>query len=293
MNEPTKSLKRLGIFGNPEKTGAGDLISEVILLAEKSGCEVILEVETSKLCDFVNKPTLSLQATAENSDLLLVLGGDGTMLGAARSLAGSTTPVLGVNTGGLGFLTALSGAQFAELWPSILNKEYRLEHRPLIEARGTGSGSNILQKAVNDFVIGGGAASRLIELEVSVNGEVMTHYRCDGLIIASPTGSTAYSLAAGGAIIAPEADVLSITPICPHTLSNRSVIVRMDAEVGVKVLTKKLEVYLTADGQVQHLMSQGDEVVISRAAESITFARLPNSTFFTTLRQKLNWRGQP
>lgn len=293
MNEAPKTLKRLGIFGNPEKTGAGDLIAEAVLLAEQSGCEVILEETTSTLCDFTGRSTLSLRATADHSDLLLVLGGDGTMLGAARSLAGCPTPLLGVNTGGLGFLTAIPGAQFTELWPGILQGLYRLEHRPLIGASGMGGGTEIRQKALNDFVISGGAASRLIELEVSVNGEVMTHYRCDGLIIASPTGSTAYSLAAGGAIIAPEADVLTLTPICPHTLSNRSVIVRMDAEVGVRVLTKKLEVYLTADGQVQHPMTQGDEVVISRAKESVTFARLPTSSFFTTLRQKLNWRGQP
>ena len=142
-------------------------------------------------------------------------------------------------------------------------------------------------------MISGGAASRLIELEVLVNGDVLTQYRCDGLIVSSPTGSTAYSLAAGGAIVSPSADVFMITPISPHTLSNRSVVVSMDSEIQVRVLSRRLDVFLTADGQVQMPLSLEDVVRIRRSTVSIRLVRLPQSTFFMTLRQKLNWRGQP
>jgi NAD+ kinase len=131
----------------------------------------------------------------------------------------------------------------------------------------------------------------LIDLEVAVNGEILTNYRCDGLIVSSPTGSTAYSLAAGGAVVSPSAPVLTITPICPHTLSNRSVIVGSESIVEVKVLSHKLEIFLTADGQVQLPLFTGTTVVVKKSSRTVRLVRLPGSSFFRTLRQKLNWSG--
>jgi NAD+ kinase len=206
-------------------------------------------------------------------------------------VTGSRTPILGVNIGGLGFLTAIPAGELSQMLPSILKGQFSLETRSLIECTGSASGQPISQTALNDFVISRGAASRLIELEVRVDDETLTRYRCDGLILSSPTGSTAYSLAAGGAVVTPSAEVLTITPICPHTLSNRSVIVSQRSNIEVKVLSPKLEVFLTADGQVQTPLVAGDRVQIKRSRHFIRLARLPGGSFFQTLRQKLNWSG--
>ena len=178
-------------------------------------------------------PARTIAALAAETDLILVFGGDGTMLRVAREVAGSETPILGINAGGLGFLTAVPSGQLAEALAQVWASQCYLETRPLIEASGTAHGQPLAFLALNDFVIGRGAASRMIELEVRVDGEVLTRYRCDGLIVSTPTGSTAYSLAAGGAVVCPNAEVFPLPPICPHTVSNRSVIVNLNASVHV------------------------------------------------------------
>lgn len=228
---------------------------------------------------------------AREVDLLLVFGGDGTMLSAARSVAGLPTPILGVNIGSLGFLTEIPSARVADELPAIWEGNFTIEERSLLEATGLVADDELFQVALNDFVVSRGATSRLIELEVQVNGEPLTHYRADGLIISSPTGSTAYSLAAGGAIVSPSAPVLTLTPICPHTLSNRSVIVNSDSVIEVKVRSQKLEIFLTADGQVQLPLFFGNKIQVRKSQKSVRLVRLPNSSFFQTLRQKLNWSG--
>jgi len=161
----------------------------------------------------------------------------------------------------------------------------------LIETSARSGSGMISQVALNDFVLSRGAASRLIELNVTVDGEILTRYRCDGLIVSSPTGSTAYSLAAGGAVVSPAAEVFAITPICPHTLSNRSVIVGLQSKIEVTVLSRKLEVFLTADGQEQTPLAFGDVVQIYRSRKSVRLVRLLGRSFFETLRKKLNWSG--
>jgi NAD+ kinase len=145
--------------------------------------------------------------------------------------------------------------------------------------------------ALNDFVFGRGSTSRLIELEVSVDAEIVTSYRCDGLIVSTPTGSTAYSLAAGGAIVTPTARVITLTPICPHTLSNRSIIVSHRAVIAVRVLSRKLDTLLTADGQVQYPLTAGQTVRIRHSPHTVRLLRLERSSFFETLRRKLQWSG--
>jgi len=157
--------------------------------------------------------------------------GDGTMLRVAREMNGSRTPVLGINIGGLGFLTDVPSADLATALKRLWNREFSLDPRALIEATGKAGDRLIHSLALNDFVISRGIVSRLIELEVSVDDETLTTYRCDGLIVSSPTGSTAYSLAAGGAVVSPAAEVFTLTPICPHTLSNRSVVVSLNSRI--------------------------------------------------------------
>ncbi len=293
MKKLPKPIRRVALFGNPEKAGAGELIARTAANATAAGIEILVETNTAEVAGLIGQDRGTLREVAAEADLLMVFGGDGTMLGVARDLADRSTPMLGVNTGGLGFLTTVGASQLFEVLDQLWDGKFRLEERHLIEAQGTASELPIRLSALNDFVISGGAASRLIELEVLVNGDVLTQYRCDGLIVSSPTGSTAYSLAAGGAIVSPSADVFMITPISPHTLSNRSVVVGMDSEVQVRVLSRRLEVFLTADGQVQMPLSFEDLVRIRRSNHSIALVRLPQNTFFMTLRQKLNWRGQP
>lgn len=281
----------MGLFANPDKIAARQLIRRVARAIEREGRSVLADSGTARMADLSVTTFPDVTSLAREVELLLVFGGDGTMLSAARAVAGLATPILGVNIGSLGFLTEIPSSNVAEELPGIWNGEYSTEERYLLEATGTLAQDELFQVALNDFVVSRGATSRLIDLEVQVNGEPLTNYRADGLIVSSPTGSTAYSLAAGGAIVSPDASVLTLTPICPHTLSNRSVIVSSDAIISVKVLSQKLEIFLTADGQVQLPLFYGHEIRVQRSSKSVRLVRLANSSFFRTLRQKLHWSG--
>jgi NAD+ kinase len=291
LRKTVEKVKRVGLFANPDKVAARQLIRRAARIIERDGRAVMADAATARLADLSVSSFPDVPSLAKAVDLLLVFGGDGTMLSAARSVSGLPTPILGVNIGSLGFLTAVPASGLPDELPDILKGNFATEERSLIEGTGEVAGDQLFQVALNDFVVSRGATSRLIELEVSVNGETLTNYRCDGLIISSPTGSTAYSLAAGGAIVSPTAQVLTLTPICPHTLSNRSVIVSIDSVLDVKVLSQKLEIFLTADGQVQIPLFAGNKIRVRKSARSVRLVRLPNSSFFQTLRQKLNWSG--
>ena len=281
----------VGLLANSGKLSSRALVQSAARLIQRSGRKLFCDQATSKLAGLRCSSLENAAALAREVDLLLVFGGDGTMLRAARDAASSQTPILGVKVGGLGFLTAVQGPQMAAALKQIWAGEYLLESRPLIEATGNAQGKRIRELALNDFVISRGATSRLIELAVTVDAEELTRYRCDGLILSSPTGSTAYSLAAGGAIVSPQAEVLTITPICPHTLSNRSVIVPMDSVVQVTVLSERVDTILTADGQVQLPLSTGDFVQVRKSRLAARLLRLRGSSFYRTLRQKLHWSG--
>lgn len=286
-----EKIKRVGLVANPEKISARLLVRRVARQIAKEQRVPITDAATARLADLSIEALPDITALAREVDLLLVFGGDGTMLGVARAVAGLATPILGINVGGLGFLTAVPAARISAALPKLWANDFVLEERSLIHTSGEVNHNPISLVALNDFVISRGATSRLIELEVKVDGEILTTYRCDGLIVSSPTGSTAYSLAAGGAIVSPNADVFTLTPICPHTLSNRSVIVRLDSTVEVTVVSPKPEVFLTADGQVQIPLFTGNTMKIRRGERTVRLVRLPGSSFFNTLRQKLNWSG--
>ncbi|MBI4657954.1 MAG: NAD(+)/NADH kinase [Verrucomicrobia bacterium] len=224
-------------------------------------------------------------------DLVLVFGGDGTMLRVARETAESSTPLLGINLGALGFLTDVRSSDLPSALDRVWRGDFRVESRALIEAVGNSRGQSFQANALNEFVISRRMISRLIELEASVDGQVLTRYRGDGLIISSPTGSTAYSLAAGGAVVYPTAEVFTLTPICPHTLSNRSVIVNLNSTIRVKVISPKPETVLSGDGQNERQLSAGDVVTIRRSRHSIRLVHLTGTSFFETLRHKLHWSG--
>lgn len=279
------------MIANPDKPLCRDLVRQAARSITSAGGVVLLEPATAALAGIQAKVLPDIAGLARASDLLMVFGGDGTMLRVAHEIAGATTPMLGINAGALGFLTGVPAHQLLTALKQIRDGRTRVEARPLIEARVQADGRNGSFTALNDFVIARSATARLIELEVIVDDEMLTRYRGDGLIVATPTGSTAYSLAAGGAIVSPSADVFALTPICPHTLSNRSVIVSLDSKIRVKPTSDRVETILTADGQHSVPLGAGHVVTIGRSRHVVRLLHLTGSSFFETLRLKLHWSG--
>jgi NAD+ kinase len=291
LKQKPETIRRIGLVANTEKPGCRGLLMEAARLLNGHGFALAGEGSTVRSARLELPRRRSVRELAKDSDLVLVFGGDGTILRVVREIAGCTTPLLGIHVGTLGFLAEVTASRLAEAAEQIAQGDYRIASRPLVRADLEHPAGGEPLRALNDVVFTRGEVSRMIELEVAVDGEELTRYRCDGLIVSTPTGSTAYSLAAGGAIVSPSARVFAITPICPHTLSNRSVIVDIDAIVTVRVRSEKLATYLTADGQVAVKLRVGDEVRISRAAEEVRLLQLGGSSFFRTLQQKLHWRG--
>ena len=277
MKKQADKIKRIGLIGNSEKAASAGIIRKAAGLIARAGRKAIINPDAAAL--------------AREVDLLLVFGGDGTMLRAAREIAGSTTPLLGVNIGGLGFLTAVPSDELSRALNHVWKGEFKYESRALIEVSGHCNGKSVRETALNDIVVSRGAVSRLIGLDVSVDGELVTHYRCDGLIISSPTGSTAYSLSAGGAVVFPTAEVFAMTPICPHALSNRSIIFPLSSVIRVKAANPAPSTIISVDGQVVAELDAGDTVTIRRSRHTFRLVHLVDSTFLQTLRRKLQWRG--
>jgi NAD+ kinase len=284
-------IQRVGLIGNLDKAGCGASLRQAVSLIRRAGRKVICEAQLARLVGLKIPTAPDAAALARQADLILVFGGDGTMLHVARDIAGSVTPMLGVNLGGLGFLTAVPSGELSRALHHLWRGEFRFESRVLLEATGVCRGRQIHETALNDIVVGRGAVSRLVSLDVSVDGEPVTRYRCDGLIVSSPTGSTAYSLAAGGAIVLPTAEVFALTPICPHALSNRSIILPLSATICIKAVSPAPSIILSADGQVAAELDQGDEVMIRRSRRAVRLVHLADSSFLEALRVKLHWRG--
>jgi NAD+ kinase len=291
LKKTADKIRNVGLVANSEKTACLPVIGRAARLIRQAGRSLWADVQTAEFARLDCHTCKDLADLSRKIDLLLVFGGDGTILRVARQIAGSQTPILGVNTGSLGFLTALQSAELAPALRRVWAGEFHMESRALIEAEGMMAGRRVRQQALNDLVISRGTAPRLIKLEVKVDGQSLTSYRCDGLIISSPTGSTAYSLAAGGAVVFPTARVLELTPICPHTLSNRSLIIPLESTIQVKVVNQKVETILSADGQVVTDLQPGDVLTIRSPKRVVRLMHLEGSSFCETLRRKLHWRG--
>ena len=284
-------IKRVGLIGNSQKISGAGAVKRAADLIVAAGRKIYSDHATARLARLKVVVCADAAKLARQVDLLVVFGGDGTMLRVAREIAGSRTPILGVNIGGLCFLTAVPSANMPHALKCVWAGQFRFESRVLIQATGRCGGRLVNQTALNDIVIGRSVASRLIELDVSVDGAPLTRYRCDGLIFSSPTGSTAYSLSAGGAVVFPTAEVLALTPICPHTLSNRSLILPLTATIDVKIISPKPATILSSDGQVISELAAGDKITIRRARRTVRLMHLAGSSFCETLRCKLHWRG--
>jgi NAD+ kinase len=291
LKKLARKIRTVGLIANSDNVSSRPLVRQAAALIRASRRVAMTDAGTARLAGIKVPHFPDPAGLAQNADLLMVFGGDGTMLRVARETAGSRTPVIGINVGALGFLTDVQAHQLPLALEQIWAGETILESRSLIEARGVTRSGSFAETALNDFVISRGTAPRLIELDVAVDGDTLTRYRCDGLIICTPTGSTAYSLSAGGAVVSPTADVFTLTPICPHTLSNRSVVVGMNSTVQVKVLGGRTDCLLSADGQRMTPLAAGDVITIKRSRHSIRLLHLAGSSFFETLRRKLNWSG--
>lgn len=291
MKQRTKQIRRVGLVGNVEKQDAARIVRRAAVMIAKRGGTVLALEETAQHARLKVRTYPDLKSLRHAVDLLLVFGGDGTMLGVAREAAGSPTPILGVNIGGLGFLTAVPSSGLGRALDHLWKGEYRFEPRSLLSAEGGCCGRRIRLVALNDVVISRANVSRMIELEVCVDGDPVTRYRCDGLIFSTPTGSTAYTLAAGGAVVHPTAKVLQLTPISPHTLSNRSLIVPNTATIEVRCCSSSGSSLLSADGQTTTELDEGDVVTLRQNRRSVRMVHLKGSSFFEALRHKLHWRG--
>ena len=282
-------MKRIGIVAKTDHEQARAVVTDLLEWCVARGWEALLDKETAALCPDAGAATARKPELPGQVDLLLVLGGDGTLLSVARLVGDLGVPIVGVNLGGLGFLTALTVDELFPALESLLKDELVVEERMMLGATVSRQGERLSEYvALNDMVITKSAMSRIIRLEVAVDRQFATGYRADGLIVSTPTGSTAYCLSAGGPIVFPTMDAVVLTPICSHTLTNRPLVLPANQRIEVTLLTDQ-DVMLTADGQVGFALRQWDTVEIYRAAARIRLLRPPQKDFFTVLRTKLKW----
>lgn len=291
MKDQAEKIKRVGVIGNSAKSAGFSAVTQAGRLVLAAGRELFSDPVTARVGGLEARLCPDAAALARQVDLLLVFGGDGTILRIAREIAGSRTPVLGINIGSLGFLTAVPSDDLPHALKHVWRGEFKYEPRVLLQVTGRCNGQWVDQCALNDIVISRGMTSRLIELHARVDGDPLTRYRCDGLIISSPTGSTAYSLAAGGPVVFPTAAVLALTPICAHTVSNRALILPVAATIEVTVVSPRPATILSADGQVLSELEAGDCITVRRSRRTVRLMHLAGSSFCETLRRKLHWRG--
>jgi NAD+ kinase len=282
-------VTRVGLVAKPDAAQAQSVILRLVEWLGQHGMSVVIEKETAGLV-----PSASVAAAHKSDlpgqvDLLIVLGGDGTLLSMARAVGDLGVPILGVNLGGLGFLTATTLDEMLPALETLLAGGMEVEERLMLSASLRRGGQSVGEYiALNDVVITKSAMSRIIDLSVSVGGRHAISYRADGLIIATPTGSTAYNLSAGGPILFPTMDAVVLTPIAPHTLSNRPIVVPGAQRIEVALLIDQ-EVMLTMDGQVGVPLRERDVVEVQKAAARIRLVRFPQKDFFSVLRTKLKW----
>ena len=280
--------RRIGVVGRPNYAMLGETLDRLQAFARREGVSLFLEEELRGR-DGDGQP-LTPEVCAE-LDLMLTLGGDGTLLRGARMVAAEGVPVLGINLGHLGFLTSAPREEIESSLERWRGGDFEIDERMVLAAHvedGDGAARR-MHLALNDAVLHKGGAARVIRLSVSAWRDVVGSYSADGIILATPTGSTAYSLSAGGPIVSPTVDCIIATPICPHTLGVRPLVLPADETVTVEVLSPTEELILTIDGQEHERLVPGQKVVVRRAPEPVRLVRFPGQTFFSTLRRKLNW----
>ena len=283
------AFNTVALIGRFHSSDVAKALSTLGKYLRKQDCTVLVEKETAAANGVNGFPAASYEEIGARADLVVILGGDGSMLSAARNLAGHDVPLVGVNQGRLGFTTDIALPKMCDAMAEILAGKHEIEERTMLAAQVLRAGVVILETlALNDAVVYKGSVGRLIEFVVNIDGEFVYDLRADGLIVATPTGSTAYALSSNGPIVQPSVPGFALVPICPHTLSNRPIMVsdRTVIEVNLK---RAVDARLQFDGQLQSDLQEGDRVVIRRAEHTIKFVHPPGYSYYTMLREKLHW----
>lgn len=281
---------KVGILARIDKPQAGELVLSLRDALAARGIEVVPEARTAALIGGATGKTE--EELSRSCDLVVVLGGDGTILRALHRMGGKVPPVFGINLGSLGFLTGVSSEEWGDAVESIAAGNYQLSARSLlrVELERDGRVAETFL-GLNDAVVSRGQHSQLIKIAVRVNGDELCTYNADGLIVATPTGSTAYSMSAGGPLLLPDSASFVLTPICPHVLTNRSAVVPDSARLELRLVGEAPGVTVNVDGQEIRALGPGDVLRVSRAEEKLQLATLPGLTFSEVLREKLKWSG--
>jgi NAD+ kinase len=288
-------MTRVGLVAKTGLHAAAGALAELAGWLEARGVQALFETRTAAVAGLPSdRPTVDRDQLPKQCDLIVVLGGDGTLIGMADRIAaaGVDVPILGVNFGSLGFLTEVTLPELYGSLESVLGGDAQIEERMMLRCRTWRDGAVFADRlALNDVVITKGALSRIIDLSVDVGDHPVMRVRADGLIVASPTGSTAYNLAAGGPILHPEVDALLLTPIAPHMLTNRPIVIPASSEIRVQPMMNGAndEVFVTLDGQWGHALQANDVIHITRAERMLRLVRASTRTYFDVLRQKLKW----
>ena len=288
-----KVPKRFGIWGNTEKSAFWELLPDIISWTEEKNLEVHL---TTRIRDNMEDPqTFSYQVieSAEDFfklDFLLTLGGDGTMLSLARAVGDRNVPILGIHLGELGFLAAVNVDQMFEKLDQVVAGDYLVQPRIVLKSTVYNGGKSSTFFALNDMVIDGGKSHRMLVYELQANNHVIANYKADGLIVSTPTGSTAYSLAAGGPIVVPTMRTMIVTPICPHSLTLRPIVIPDDQVLKISFPSDHDDgIALAVDGQICEELGSSSKVEIQAADYTINMIGFPGSNYFRTLRKKMGW----
>lgn len=291
----TSNFRHVALIGKYQAAsgGPGDSARQALLdiagFLERQGCRVSLEAETASNTAIGQYPPLSVADVGAQCDLGLVVGGDGTMLGIGRRLAPFGTPLIGINQGRLGFITDIPLDTYTTTLPPMLQGEFEEDLRPLMHAKVVRDGRVVFEAlAMNDVVVNRGATAGMVELRVEVGGQFVANQRADGLIIASPTGSTAYALSAGGPMLHPSIPGWVLAPIAPHTLSNRPIVLSDATEVAVEVVSGR-DVSANFDMQSLASLLHGDRILVRRSEHCVRFLHPLGWNYFATLRKKLRW----
>ena len=286
-------ITRVGLVAKAKIGRAAGVVAELAGWLEARGVRAVFESETAVLAGVPpGRPTFGRDALPRECDLVVVLGGDGTLIGMGARIAetGANVPIVGVNFGSLGFLTEITLPEMYEALESVLDGTARIDERMMLRSQTIRGGKLFAnQLALNDIVITKGALSRIIDLAVTIGDQPMMRVRADGLIIASPTGSTAYNLSAGGPVVYPSMNALVITPICPFTLSDRPIVVPDDCLIELRLRTPDEEVVLTLDGQFGLPITTEDRILIRKSLTTFKIVQPMNRNYFEVLREKLRW----
>lgn len=282
-------IRSVGIICKPRKEDLCAIMPRLVEWLRDRKLRVLLDKSASGSCNSL-EPAATDAALVSQSDLVIVLGGDGTLLAAARRLQDREVPILPVNIGSLGFMTSVTLDELYPLLELTLAGQHRVSERMTLQAKVIRNGSiRHDQRALNDAVVNQAALARLMEFHVHVDGNHVGRYRADGLIIATPTGSTAYSLAAGGPIVHPDINAFVITPICPHTLTNRPLVVADTSRIEITFAQEGERVHVTLDGQVGMELEENDRVVITKSPNRVLLVQSPKMSYFKILQSKLRW----